>query len=297
MMRTPFRFAWHSTTRPLFTCPCRVTSFSSAAHAEILVEHRRQDDESSNGATVSILTLNRPKANAMGRRMLQELKEEMNLLKESQSRCLIVTSCSDRVFSAGADLKERKTMSVGEAEAFVTDLRQTMQGLYTLPIPVIAAIEGVALGGGLELALAADFRVVSRTATLGLVETSLAIIPGAGGTQRLSRLIGPTKAKELIFTAARLTGKEAYEYGMVDHLVEPGESLKRSLLLAWKIAKNGPVAIRAAKEAVNRGMFADSMQSALDIERECYGRVLTTEDRLEGLAAFQEGRSAEYKGF
>ena len=113
----------------------------------------------------------------------------------------------------------------------------------------------------------------------------------------MSRLIGPTKAKELIFTAARLTGKEAYEYGMVDHLVEPGESLKRSLLLAWKIAKNGPVAIRAAKEAVNRGMFADSMQSALDIERECYGRVLTTEDRLEGLAAFQEGRSAEYKGF
>uniref|UniRef100_A0A7S3LEG1 Enoyl-CoA hydratase n=1 Tax=Amphora coffeiformis TaxID=265554 RepID=A0A7S3LEG1_9STRA len=270
-------------------------SFSS--FSEILVDHRR--NENLPNVTVSILTMNRPKANAMSKNMLHELKEQLKSLQidyVSNSRCLIITSFSDRVFSAGADLKERKTMTPSEADAFVTDLRQTMEQISNLPIPVIAAVEGAALGGGLELALAADFRIVSKTATLGLPETSLAIIPGAGGTQRLSRLIGPTKAKKLIFTAARLTGEEASEMGLVDQLTDPGETLDQSLDLAWKIAKNGPVAIRAAKEAINKGMCASTMQEALDIERECYGKVLPTKDRLEGLVAFQEGRVPEYKG-
>ena len=272
-----------------------IRSFSSFFN-EILVDHRH--NENLPNATVSIITMNRPKANAMNKSMLYDLQEKLKSLQNDNvdSRCLIITSFSDRVFSAGADLKERKTMTQSEAEAFVTDLRQTMEQISVLPIPVIAAVEGVALGGGLELALAADFRIVSRMATLGLPETSLAIIPGAGGTQRLSRLIGPTKAKKLIFTAARLTGEEAFEMGLVDQLTEPGETLHQSLEMGWQIAKNGPVAIRAAKEAINRGIFARTMQEALDIERECYGKVLSTHDRLEGLAAFQEGRVPEYKG-
>ena len=270
------------------------STHSSPQGEEILVDHRT--NENLPGAVVSILTLNRPKANAMGKDFLGKMKEQLTLLENSSSRCVILTSFSDRVFSAGADLKERKAMTQSEAAAFVTDLRQTMERIRCLPMPVIAAIEGAALGGGLELALAADFRVVSRSATLGLPETSLAIIPGAGGTQQLSRLVGPTKAKELIFTAARLTGEQASEVGLVDILTEPGDTLTTSMEFAWKMAKNGPVAIRAAKEAINRGVFASSMQEALDIERECYGRVLQTQDRLEGLAAFQESRTPEYKG-
>ena len=267
----------------------------SPSFSEILVDHRH--NENLPNATVSILTMNRPKANAMSKSMLYELKEQLKLLQnDNNSRCLIITSFSDHVFSAGADLKERKTMTPSDAEAFVTDLRQTMEEVSALPIPVIAAVEGVALGGGLELALAADFRIVSKAATLGLPETSLAIIPGAGGTQRLSRLIGPNQAKKLVFTAARLTGEEASEIGLVDQLTDPGKTLDQSLELAWNIAKNGPVAIRAAKEAINRGMFASTMQEALDVERECYGKVLPTKDRLEGLAAFQEGRAPEYMG-
>lgn len=165
----------------------RVVTFSttmgeeSSSSSEILVQDHT--NENLPGAVVSVLTLNRPKANAMGKTMLRQLKEQIQSLQDSQhSRCLILTSCSDRVFSAGADLKERKTMTPAEAEAFVTDLRQTMESVSQLPMPVIAAIEGAALGGGLELALAADFRLASPIATLGLPETSLAIVPGAGGT-------------------------------------------------------------------------------------------------------------------
>ena len=283
-----------SRTTPIFSRIGKFACFSDSACTEILVDHHR--NENLPGATVSVLTMNRPKANAMGKNMLHELKEQLTLLEESPSRCLILTSFSERVFSAGADLKERKTMSPAQAEAFVTDLRQTMERIHGLPMPVIAAVEGAALGGGLEIALAADLRVASRTATLGLPETSLAIIPGAGGTQRLARLVGPTKAKELIFTAARLTGDEAAQIGLVDRVTSPGETLALSLDLAWKIARNGPVAIRAAKEAINRGMFSETMQEALEIERECYAKVLPTNDRLEGLAAFQEGRTPEYRG-
>ena len=295
--------------------PGRVTRYLSA-FTQVILEHRVQtkptyddddddDDEwtclpskppgtPSTDPTVSIITLDRPKANAMSKQMLHELKEQLKLV--DHARCVILTSSSDRVFSAGADLKERKSMSPSEAEAFVADLRQCFHDVSQLPMPVIAAVEGAALGGGLELALAADFRIVSKAATLGLPETSLAIVPGAGGTQRLPRLVGTARAKELIFTAARLSGEEAASFGLVDHLTEPGQTMEKALEIAWRIAQNGPVAVRAAKEAIDRGLFAPSMQEALDIEKECYSRVLSTQDRLEGLAAFQEGRMPIYKG-
>ena len=281
------------------------SSSSSPPPPQVILEHHTHENHPN--AIVSVLTLNRPKANAMGSIFLAELQERLDVLEEDStsrrrggggpsSRCLIVTSFSPKVFSAGADLKERATMTIEQAEAFVAELRCTMDRFSRLPIPTIAAIEGVALGGGFELALAADIRIASTTAVLGLPETSLAIIPGAGGTQRLPRLVGMARAKELIFTGERINGQTAYDYGLVQHVMEPGQTLSKALDMAWKIAQNGPVAIQAAKYAIQQGMESLSMTEALAMEREGYAKVLTTQDRLEGLASFQQGRTPNYTG-
>jgi methylglutaconyl-CoA hydratase len=167
--------------------------------------------------------------------------------------------------------------------------------LEQLPMPVLAALEGAALGGGLELALACDLRVAGGAAKLGLPETSLAIIPGAGGTQRLPRLIGRARAKELIFTARRFGAEEALALGVVDRAVTAGQALAAALDLARQILPNGPVALRAAKAAIDGGLDQDRAGGLL-IEEACYARVLPTEDRLEGLAAFREKRPPVYRG-
>eukprot|EP00980_Cylindrotheca_fusiformis_P028239 scaffold22589_cov138-Cylindrotheca_fusiformis.AAC.2 len=234
----------------------------------------------------------------MGSVMIQQLQDSLTSIEaDASTRCVVLSSSSDKVFSAGADLKERKEMTLEQAEDFVTLLRTTMERVSSLPIPVLAAVEGVALGGGLELALAADIRIASSTATFGLPETSLAILPGAGGTQRLPRIVGLSKAKELIWTARRIQGDEAYyEYGLVNKVVPPGEAVATALEWAHQIAANGPVAIRASKEAIHRGMTATNMTDALEIERQCYGKILNTNDRLEGLNAFAEGRTPKYNG-
>jgi methylglutaconyl-CoA hydratase len=225
---------------------------------------------------IGLITLNHPPANAMGRVFLQQLKHGMKSMEEA--RCIIIHSAlAPKVFSAGADLKERATMTMEEAEAFVVQLRTTLQELSNLPVPVIAAIDGVAVGGGLELALAADLRVVSARSKVGLPETSLAIVPGAGGTQRLPRLIGEGRAKELIWTGRRLSGVEAAEYGLATRLVDNEESsLDTAMQLAEEIAKKGPVAIRASKWAIQEGMKKVSMENALEVERQAYARVLPT---------------------
>lgn len=272
--------------------------FRSSSHHEpqILVETTTSHDDQQPGA-ITKLTLNRPKANAMGFAMIDQLQECLSTLESrSDSRCVVVTSFSEKVFSAGADLKERTTMTQEEAAEFVTLLRNTMERVASLEMPVIAAVEGVAVGGGLELALAADLRIASSSATFGLPETTLAIVPGAGGTQRLPRLIGISRAKDLIWTGRRIRGDEALKYGLVDQVVSPGEATKKAMELAQQIAANGPIAIRASKEAIDRGMTALNMTDALAIERQCYAKVIPTKDRLEGLAAFKEGRQPEYKG-
>jgi methylglutaconyl-CoA hydratase len=265
---------------------------------QIMLQHLEHIDLP--GAIVSVVTLDRPKANAMGSVMLQQLQDCLTALEdkdaEQRSRCLVLTSSSPKVFSAGADLKERATMSPSQAAAFVTQLRNTFDRISRLRIPVLASIEGVAVGGGLEIAMAADIRIAARTASMGLPETSLAIVPGAGGTQRLSRLIGMARAKDLIFTGRRIDGVTAAEYGLVQYVVETGLADRRALELAWEIAKNGPVAIEAAKYAMDEGMTAGSMEEALEIERLAYERVLPTSDRLEGLEAFKEKRPPVYKG-
>jgi methylglutaconyl-CoA hydratase len=271
---------------------------SSFPQPQILLEHVHPPHDENASYSIAKLTLNRPKANAMGRQFMQEFGEILVTLETdtTDTRCLVITSCSPKVFSAGADLKERSTMSQEEAAEFVCTLRSTMERVARLPMPVIAAVEGVALGGGLELALAADLRVASGRATLGLPETSLAILPGAGGTQRLPRLIGKARAKELIWTGRKLSGEEALLYGLVEEVVPAGEATDRAMELAFQIAQNGPIGIRASKEAIDRGLECNDMYDALEIERRCYAKVLPTKDRLEGLAAFKEGRKPQYTG-
>lgn len=186
-------------------------------------------------------------------------------------------------------------MTKPEVAAFVHGLRSAFSGLSSLPMPTIAAIEGAALGGGLEMALACDFRIAGADALLGLPETGLAIIPGAGGTQRLPRVVGIPRAKELIFTGRRLRAAEAAAIGLVDHAVPAGGAMERALALAREILPNGPVAVRMAKRAIDLGMQGD-LASGMGVEEACYAQIIPTQDRLEGLKAFVEKRKPVYKG-
>jgi len=250
---------------------------------------------------VAEITFNRSEAaNAMGRQMLSELQSTIAYLTNHKTevlvRCVVLTSSSNKVFSAGSDLRERSKMTQEEAADFVKSLRGTFDALANLPMPVISAIEGVAVGGGLEVALTSDIIVAGDNAKFGLPETSLAIIPGAGGTQRLPRFIGAARAKELIFTGRRIDAQTAHDYGLVQHVVPGGGAVGKALEIAREIASNGPLAIRAAKSAVLRGIDAPTLNEGMGIERTYYQTIIPTEDRLEGLAAFREKRKPEYKG-
>lgn len=246
---------------------------------------------------VVLLGLDRPEArNALGRQLMAELGAALDGLgADPEARILVIHSLVPGVFCAGADLKERAGMTPEEAEGFVAGLRRAFTRVAELPMPVIAALEGAAFGGGLELALAADLRVAGAEARMGLVETSLAIIPGAGGTQRLPRLIGAARAKELMFTARRLGAEEAGRLGLVDRVVPAGQALDTALGLAREILPNGPIALRMVKRAVEGGLDLD-LEAGLELEARCYAQVLPTQDRLEGLAAFREKRKPLYRG-
>nr|XP_021143666.1 methylglutaconyl-CoA hydratase, mitochondrial isoform X2 [Columba livia] len=190
-------------------------------------------------------------------------------------------------------------MHSSEVSSFVSKARATINEMANLPVPTIAAIDGAALGGGLELALACDIRVAASSAKMGLVETKLAIIPGAGGTQRLPRTIGVSLAKELIFSARIVDGKEAKSIGLISHVVEQNEAgdaaYRRALALAREFLPQGPVAMRVAKLAINQGMEVD-LVTGLAIEEACYAQTIPTKDRIEGLLAFKEKRPPRYKG-
>jgi methylglutaconyl-CoA hydratase len=259
---------------------------------ELRLERLEGDD-----AGIILLGLDRPAAkNALGRQLMDEFRRALaDLRSDPAVRVVVVHSLVSGVFCAGADLKERAGMAQAEAAAFVQGLRAAFTELEDLPMPVITALEGAAFGGGLELALASDLRVAGTDAKMGLVETALAIIPGAGGTQRLPRLIGAARAKELIFTARRIGAVEAGRLGLVDRVVPAGGALDAALALAREILPNGPVALRMAKQAVNRGLDLDR-DSGLALEQACYAQVIPTKDRLEGLAAFREKRKPLYRG-
>jgi methylglutaconyl-CoA hydratase len=246
---------------------------------------------------IAIITLNRPEsANALSTALLYELSHLLyDLAFRRDVRVVIFTGAGEKVFCAGADLKERSGMNETEVRKTVTLIRETINQIEQLPQPVICALNGSAFGGGLELALACDIRVAADTAQLGLTETSLGIIPGAGGTQRLPRLIGKGKAKELIFTAKRITAKEAEQIGLVEYVVPREQLMEKAMEVAEQIVVNAPIAVMQAKIAINRGLDVD-LATGLRIEQMAYDITIPTKDRLEGLQAFKEKRKPVYKG-
>ncbi len=246
---------------------------------------------------IATITLNRPQAaNALNKHLLEQLKETfISLRYDRQVRCIIITGSGEKVFCAGADLKERQELPESEIRHAVSQIGQTFSLIETLPQPVIASINGLAFGGGMELALACDIRIASTNASFSLPETSLGIIPGAGGTQRLPRLIGIAKAKELIFTGKRINAIDAEKLGLITKAVSPLELAEETKHLAQSMIRNAPIALAEAKKAIHYGMQTD-LQTGLQIEEWCYDVTIPTKDRLEGLRAFSEKRQPQYKG-
>jgi len=246
---------------------------------------------------ILILTLNRPEVmNALNFPLLRDLRDAVEAARfRSDIRVLIVTGSGEKAFCSGADLKERAGMSPEKVKEYIFTIRNLFTTIEFLNKPVIAAVNGLALGGGTELALASDIRIVAETATMGLTETRLAIIPGAGGTQRLPRLVGKGKAKELIFTGRRVDAAEAREIGLVNKVCPPGDLRDECRKMAAMICETGPIAIEQAKYAINYGLDTD-LHTGLAIESNAYWVCIPTEDRLEGLTAFREKRKPSYKG-
>lgn len=275
---------------------CRLSSSLASSQKNLQLNYL---EESDNG--IVVLELNRPQAkNALNRSLTNDFSSAIDAVKYDKNvRVLIVRSMVPGIFCAGADLKERLKLTNQEVKIFVSKLRSLTNAVENLPMPVIAAMDGAALGGGFELALACDIRTASDNAILGLVETKLAIIPGAGGTQRLPRLIGPAFAKELIFTAKTLTGAEAMKMGLVNYTVkqncEGNAAYLKALELAREIVPNGPVSLKLAKVAINAGLEVD-LNTGNIIEEACYAQVIPTKDRVEGLIAFKEKRTPIYTG-
>ncbi|RKH57514.1 enoyl-CoA hydratase-related protein [Corallococcus llansteffanensis] len=234
--------------------------------------------------------------NAISRAMLQELGQLVARVSSSRDvRAVILTGAGDKAFCAGADLKERTGMAEDEVRAFLNGLRLAFRAIEKSDCVFIAAINGAAFGGGTELALACDLRVASPATELGLTEVKLGIIPGGGGTQRLARLIGPGRAKDLILTARRVNAAEAFSIGLVNRLAPEGHLLEVAFQLAEAVVENAPVAVATAKHAIDEGTGLE-LDEALALELKKYEEVLKTEDRLEGLRAFAEKRPPVYKG-
>ncbi len=242
-------------------------------------------------------TLNRPQAlNAFNKDLLLAINRELDALPERAGvRAVVVCGAGGRALSAGADLKERKTMPPEDVPAFVNLIGSTFNRVAQAAVPFIAAVDGFAFGGGMELALACDIRVFGAGAKVGLTETRLAIIPGAGGTQRLPRLVGVGRAKELILSGRRIGAEESYRIGLAEFITDAGGAVPKAHDVAGEIAKSGPVAVRAAKRAIDGGLDR-GVEEGLAFERGCYDLTLPTQDRLEALAAFAEKRPPVFEG-
>lgn len=246
---------------------------------------------------VAIIKLNRPEVyNALNRELLKQLQNYVKEIQFDRSiRVVVITGSGTKAFCSGADLKERKTMTEQEVREYIETIRDTFTMIENLPQPVIAAINGIALGGGTELALACDLRIMADHAVMGLTETSLGIIPGAGGTQRLPRLVGVGVAKELIFSARKVGAQEAKQIGLVNKVTSQEDLEQETLRWASEIAENAPLALIQAKRAINQGMEV-SIDVGLKIESLAYEQLIPTRDRQEGLLAFAEKRKPNYIG-
>ena len=272
------------------------TSAAPGTEQDLVVDYLEEEDHG-----IVVFGINRPKAmNALSKNLVTNLSSAIDAVKfDKNCRVVIIRSLAKGAFCAGADLKERAKMTPAEVGPFVAKGREIIGAWDKLPMPVIAAIDGVALGGGLEMALACDLRVASDNAKLGLTETRLAIIPGGGGTQRLPRVVGIGKAKELIYSARILNGKDAEKIGLVNHCVDQNEAgdaaYQKSLQLAREILPNGPIGVTMAKMAINKGSEVD-IASGLALEEAAYAQVIPTKDRIEALTAFREKRKPVFKG-
>jgi len=250
---------------------------------------------------IALLGMNRPPVNAVSLSLGASLREAIAEIKSKKSlQGVILYSTTPKIFCAGADLKERLFIKEEDVPGMVRTFRLMIQDIYELPMPVICAIDGVAMGGGLELALGTDIRICSTTAKMALSETKLAIIPGGGGTQRLPRVVGVPKAKELIFTGRDVYGEEAEKIGLVNYCVKQNEdgnaAFLKSLEMASILQDRGPVALRMAKKAITEGFEAGPMRAGLEVEHEAYMGVIPTTDRIEALMAFREKRKPNFKG-
>lgn len=242
-----------------------------------------------------VIRLNRPKAlNALSDALLDDLEIAVSAAEKDEDVKVVIVTGEGMAFAAGADIAAMKDMNAIEGLEYAKKGQALYRHIEEIRKPFIAAVNGFALGGGFELTLACDLRVVSSKAKLGLPETSLGIIPGFGGSQRLARLIGDTKAKELIFTAGMMKPEEALSIGLINKVVEPEMLMEESLKLAGKILANAPIAVGYAKDAINRGRQVD-IDSAESMEALYVGMCFATEDLHEGMTAFVEKRKAEFK--
>lgn len=246
---------------------------------------------------LATITFNRPKAlNALNGALLDELAQALDAIEENEAvQVLILTGAGEKAFVAGADIKEINTLDALGAKVFARKGQRIISRLQCLPIPVIAAVNGFALGGGSEMALACDFIYASENAQFGLPEINLGIMPGFGGTQRLPRLIGANMAKEMIFTGKMIPAAEAKEMGLVNQVCPPDSLMEAVQKTARTIAAKGKVSLRAAKEAVNRGLNAD-LHTGLAIECDGFAICMASEDAKEGTAAFIEKRKPQFTG-
>jgi enoyl-CoA hydratase/carnithine racemase len=246
---------------------------------------------------IAFVTINREDAlNAFNYDTLKDLQDTVEKIRVNpEVRIVIFTGAGDKAFSVGADLKERKSLTIEEVKRNIYKINEVFNAIDQLPQPTIALINGYAFGGGMELALACDFRIVAEKTLLGLTETSLAIIPGAGGTQRLPRLIGQAKALELILTARRIPSEEAFQFGLVTQVVPREKLVDTAVEWANRIIQNGPIGVQQAKFAIKQGMNAD-LATGLQIERKAYEVTIPTEDRIEALQAFSEKRKPVFRG-
>ncbi len=239
---------------------------------------------------IGIITINRPKAlNALNSAVLDELDKTLDAVDQEAIRCLILTGAGEKSFVAGADIGEMSTLTKAEGESFGKKGNDVFRKLETFPIPVIAAVNGFALGGGCEISMSCDIRICSENAVFGQPEVGLGITPGFGGTQRLARIVGTGKAKEMIYGARNIKAEEAYRIGLVNNVYPAEELMPAAKKLASTIARNAPIAVRNCKRAINEGIQVD-MDQAIVIEEKLFGSCFETCDQKEGMNAFLEKR-------
>ncbi len=247
-----------------------------------------------NGA-VGKITINREKAlNALNSQVLDELNATLDAVNLDEVRCLILTGAGAKSFVAGADIGEMSTLTKAEGEAFGKKGNDVFRKLEVFPIPVIAAVNGFALGGGCELAMSCDIRICSDNAVFGQPEVGLGITPGFGGTQRLARLVGAGMAKQMIYTARNIKADEAYRIGLVNAVYPAEELMTQAEKMASGIAKNAPIAVRNCKKAINEGLDVD-MDQAIVIEEKLFGDCFETEDQKYGMAFFLDKNKEKVK--